>query len=249
MALEASKNTDLIISAGGDGTLHEVVNGIMSSKRKPALTVFPIGTGNDFSRNFNIIANFSTLQKALIKPSYESLDIGEVQFPKRNTVKYFVNILDVGMGAEVVKKMNSGSRLFGPQLSYLWTITKTLITYHAQNISIKTDDGMETSAKTMSYVIANGAWFGNDIKIAPDALPNDGKLNFTHLKDFSFWEYLVNLPKAKSGKHITHSKVEYGNSNSYEVSGKGEMEADGEFVGALPMSVKCIPRALEFLLY
>lgn len=249
LAQKASEHTDLLISAGGDGTFNEVVNGIKSSNNNPALTIFPIGTGNDLSRNFQLKPDLFLLQKALEDPSIVAIDIGEAIFSENNEKRYFANILDVGMGAEVVKKMNSGSKILGPGISYLWNITKTLVSYRPQEIKISVGDGISHSAKTMSFVIANGAWFGNDIKIAPDALPNDGIFNFTHLQDFSFWEYLINLPKAKKGKHIIHPKVNYGISNSFKISGNSEVEADGEWFGKLPVEVNCHPQAIKFLTY
>ena len=166
MALLASENSDLIVAVGGDGTVNEVVNGLMLSNTTCPFTLFPLGTGNDFARNFKILADFTSFKTTLTSGKFLLLDIGEALFESGQEKKYFANILDVGMGAEVVKKMNASSRLLGPHLSYLWLISKTLLTYKAQTLTVQNDDG-EESAKTMSYVIANGAWFGNDIRIAP----------------------------------------------------------------------------------
>ena len=249
LALEACNHSDLIIAVGGDGTAFEVINGMMRSSEKPVLSIFPKGTANDFARNFSLFPNFKNLLHALNFGVLFNLDVGEVHWPKHDKKRYFLNILDVGLGAEVVTRMNSGSRLFGAPLTYLWHITRALLTYKARTLTITIGARNLSPTKTMSFVIANGAWFGNNLKIAPAAKTDDGFFNYTHLGDFSFLEYVTHVPAAKKGREILHRKINYGSGVSFQISGDADLEADGEWLGTLPVEVKCLPKSIKFLTF
>lgn len=221
----------------------------MKCASKPILTVFPLGTGNDFARNFNLEPNLKRLEERLKNPILSEIDIGEVYFPEEELKKYFINILDVGLGAEVVNKMNRSTRFWGAQLTYLWIITTAFLKYKPALIKIQKDNNDYLFKKTISFIIANGAWFGNNIKIAPDAFPNDGLFHSTHLGDFSFLEYVINLPKAKKGLKIGHKKALYDSGKEFVITGEAEVEADGEYMGKLPAEVKLSANTIKFLEY
>jgi diacylglycerol kinase (ATP) len=126
------KGFDVILAAGGDGTVHQVLNGILKGNetlaRLPVLGVLPIGTGNDFARSvLRSVAYHETLNLLAAKES-NTIDIGRITFTTETGEKdsrYFVNVVDTGMGPEVVQKVLNSGRPFGSALAYYSSILST----------------------------------------------------------------------------------------------------------------------------
>src|SRR5690349_15980440 len=119
------KKFDVIVAAGGDGTTHQVINGVLEGRELyrdlPTLAVFPVGTGNDFARSLSVVSSADQLVFLLKTFTPKKLDVGKVEYTTDNgttDTRYFVNVADVGMGPEVVRRVLQSDRMWGSAVSY-----------------------------------------------------------------------------------------------------------------------------------
>ena len=141
------KRFDIILAAGGDGTLHQVLNGMLNGRENytnlPMLGTIPVGTGNDFARSIQIKKKVDQLIVLLQNPKPKQIDIGKVQYTtkaNKTEERYFINVVDLGMGPEVVKKVMASGRMFGAGLSYYFSILSTFLHYKVMLVHAKADD-------------------------------------------------------------------------------------------------------------
>jgi len=254
LAAKATENEfDVILSAGGDGTLHQIVNGILTSqnKKNPTVGIIPLGTGNDFARTCGIRLDVNQLIQFLEKNKSELIDIGHVNCIDQDgkaIARYFINACSLGMGPEVVKRLKKSDRSLGPSLTYLKAITSTFFTHKPQEVFVKSAS-WEWKGKARVLAIANGKSFGNALYIAPDADPNDGQFNTFVAGDLPLWKFLLYLQTIKSGKKLKDPKITYGKLDSLELTApeRCAIEAEGEAVGFLPARISLLSSCINFL--
>ncbi|MFW6034779.1 MAG: diacylglycerol/lipid kinase family protein [Halothermotrichaceae bacterium] len=245
-----------IMAVGGDGTVNEVVNGFVENDKlvSPAveLIVFSQGTGCDFIKSLGIKRGFAEIVSIIKKGSKKYFDLGCVTYisfhgKKRN--RYFVNLADVGIGAETVQLVNNSTKIFGGFLTYLTGALRTILKYNNKNIRLKVDGEELMNKKINSVMVANGRFFGGGIKIAPFASPENGVFDIVILGDLSKREIVYNLARAYKGKHVSHPKVDIIKGRKIEVESSTKMivEVDGEIIGYLPGSFQIIKSKLPVL--
>lgn len=245
----ANLKYDYVIACGGDGTSFEVLNGILKSDYPlTGFGILPIGSANDFARAQKLSKSFNNLCLSIENEKIKSIDVGKIELQKNGELWYFLNVCDVGFGPEVVKKVNSKRHILPPDLSFLWAITKTLFSYKAKSISIEINN-KTLAGKTLVGAFANSSCFGGGIYIAPDAKIDDGQLNFTRIGDVSMLDYLLQIGKLKKKQFVKHPEISYQKTKSVRLNSneKVGIEADGEYVGELPCTVKIKPKLLKFL--
>ena len=218
-----------IVAIGGDGTFHEALNGLMSLQNKPLLALVPNGTGNDFLKNFSPFKPEDVVNRIVAGKS-NAIDCGRLTF--ENSERYFINIADLGFGAEVVRYMEDQREKKG-KANYSKSILKTFKNYRRQTINYIID-GESKSDELLMFIIGNGHTFGNGLKISPEASLVDGTFNLTVIKDVSLFLYLRKLGKIKKGKRIQHEKVDYLTATKIEFEPQDHqfVEADGELLCA-----------------
>ena len=256
LAKEASANADCIIAAGGDGTLNEVANGMMAStvskENRPILGHFPCGSSNDYSRTVHITKNIDDLINLFRKQHTHAIDLGQVFYTDEegnNLSRYFINVLDCGIGAEVVKRVNSSNKFLGVNFTFLRAITSSFFTYQKSTIICKTDQE-EFSEKVLTQVFAIGKYFGSGIFIAPDAKPDNGTFEVVTIGNISFIDYARYLRKLKKGQRISHPQLWYRRCTSAELSPQEyscSVEADGEFLGYAQIKLEIKMHELKLL--
>ena len=181
-AAAVANKFSVILSAGGDGTLHQVINGVLKNEvggDLPTIGLIPLGSGNDFARACSIGTEPEQIIQLLNAAQTKLTDIGQITCldKKGATItRHFINACSLGMGPEVVKRMSKRSRLWGPDLSYLISIISTFISHRPQPVYIKMSQ-YEWRGKARVVAIANGQSFGNSIYIAPEARLDDGVFN------------------------------------------------------------------------
>ncbi len=189
---------DLIIVAGGDGTINQVVNG-MSENRIP-LGILCCGTGNDFASTLNMPKDPVAAVRRIMEGTVQWVDLGRVN------QRYFVSSVGAGFDGEVAFNVNQGFRYVRGMAAYLLSIFKTLFSYEARKIKL-TVDGLVMEFKGMLVAITNSATYGGGIKINPDAVINDGLLDVCAAQNLSKIESLCCLPLAIKGWHQNLKKV------------------------------------------
>jgi diacylglycerol kinase (ATP) len=247
----------IILAAGGDGTLNQVINGVLIGRENyenlPTVGVIPLGSGNDFARGINLLKNpveklFSLLQNNSPKP----IDIGRVLYSskgeKRNGTCYFINVSDIGMGPEVVKRVMKSKRTFGSSLEYYKNILLTFALYKIMKVHAITPQ-WQWSGKLRSLAITNGNYYGHGLCIAPDARPADGIFSAFICGNVSVFDFIRYTSKLKNSKKITHAEIHYWETNHIELESETHclIEADGELLGELPATIEMAPVKLNFL--
>ncbi len=244
LASDASKNTDLIIAAGGDGTLHEVVNGVCNSGGTPSICVYPFGNGNDFATAVGIGKDPDHYVR-LIKESYiEKIDVGVVS--NYEGQKYFINIASIGLGGFVAQKINDVS---GP-FKYPRMIIEGFLRMKKADVIIQ-GAGSDLKTKVMTAAFCNSSTFANGLIIQPDAKINDGSLHSCVIGDVTIWEYIRNLGNLRNGRKIDHPEAAYSSGEEFTVdviNGECHIETDGEYFGKCPASFTVEKQKLSFLL-
>jgi len=243
-----------IVSAGGDGTINEIFNGLMESGKSadelPVLCILPCGTGNDFARNFNFTSNARLFVQRLQTNRIQYTDGGLVEFMNdegNSCYRYFLNAMDIGLGGRIAKRVNTYRRGFTAIGAYHRAIIAILPFYRKRSMHVRMKD-REYSGPMLSVVVANGKWFGKGMGIAPTANTADGILNSIVLAKVGFWEYMAYLPKIMRCKPINHPQVNYDLATSMLIEGEGNpIQVDGEYVGQSPAKICIIPEAIRLL--
>ncbi|MCA0152064.1 diacylglycerol/lipid kinase family protein [Winogradskyella vincentii] len=254
IAKQATENgCDYLIAVGGDGTLHEVVNGLFQSNipanEYPTIGLLPQGSANDFSRTANITNSIQELFELIQSNTSKKIDLGKIIIQQTQETRYFINIAGIGIGAEVAQKIEQSSSFLGPGFNYFKNILKGFLSYNKKEIS-STSDTWQWKGKLLQMAVANGRYFGNALCITPDAKLSDGKFKVAIFGDLSIWDYLKNIRKLKKGEKINLPQVSYYDTDKVLVESNDScgIEADGEFVGLVPATIRVIPKAICFLM-
>ncbi|MCU0284779.1 MAG: diacylglycerol kinase family lipid kinase [Acidobacteria bacterium] len=255
---------DLIIGVGGDGTLNEITNGFFkhdshqSINEDASLGIIPSGTGSDFGRFLKIPSDFKK-SVALIKNGTEKqVDVGKVTFTGANgekTGRYFINVSDFGLGAEVVKKLSDIPSGKKGALSYYKGLLSTIRTYNARDVKIIIDDDEVIEGRFLIGAVANGRIFGGGMIIAPQASPDDGYFDLVLVQDMKKFEIILNSRHLYTGKIDQHPKVTVKHAKNIKVfpipytpgvQSNVNIEYDGEIASAIPAEFEIIEKCLNF---
>ena len=247
-----SKNYDWLVSAGGDGTLNEIINGLvdeeLSADQLPSLAMYPVGTGNDYSLSIKTTRDPNVFIKGLIAKSTQKVDIGKVQNDE-NKFRYFINVADAGMGGEVSQKISTSGNRIGKWVYYK-TILQSLFTFKRPTLSIRSKEWSATQ-KVITVVIGKGISFGGGYKILFDAKLDDGKFFVAVVGDVSIFTYLMKIPSLMKGKRVVHPLVSYFSSSEIELENHSEfpcfLEMDGEPAFHCPLKISCLSKMINFL--
>lgn len=253
----AQEGFNYIICLGGDGSLNEVVNGVMQAKNfnKELIIkvgVLPFGTGNDFIKTTRSPHTFSEMKKLIDEDVFKEIDLGLVQYKSKTGIdskRYFINIADVGLGGVVVQKIGNYPKALGANISYLAAIFNTLLSYRNQPVKAIAD-GFTFEGKVKNFVVANGKYFGSGIGIAPDAEIDNGKLAMVILGEVSLIHFLKLSVIFKKCRKVIHPQIIYKTAEEITInslSSPQPIDMDGEFIGYTPMNIKIQPRTLTFL--
>lgn len=244
---------DLIVAVGGDGTLNEVVNGMIRDGRAvdpdAALGVITSGTGADFVRTAGLPRDPLASARHLAHATESRvIDIGEIIYraEDKEMHRYFANVVGMGFDGEVIERIERSGKRAGGTIPYLTTLVTTIFSYQNKDVRLKVDD--KTMQGRMNSVIAcNGQFFGGGMRVGPNASLDDGKLDVIVLGDFTVLEVLMNTPKIYNGTHLTHPKVSEYRGTMITVESKQRMliEADGELIGEGPAMFRVVPVALK----
>ena len=228
----------LIVAVGGDGTVHEVVNGMAGSEA--CLGVIPLGTGNDFATALGIPRSFRKAFEVLAKGWTRRIDLG------RANDRYFAGVASVGFDAEVAALAKEGPRFLKAYSAYALAVWKAWRRFRPKALSVEAGDQIFTF-KGWLVAGANIHTYGGGFLIAPGAQVDDGLLDFCLVGEASRLEFLAQSWKALFGRHVKHPKVISFRAPEATLTGDPSLilQADGEVLGTLPARLQAIPQALK----
>jgi diacylglycerol kinase (ATP) len=239
---------DRIVVAGGDGSIHEAVNGILRAEKPARLGVIPAGTGNDFAKACAIpldweLATEQLAARLATNKSYRQIDVG------RMNDRYFANGAGIGFDAKVTKVARSYRWPIG-DFVYLFAILRCMIDGIATpRVTIVADELSWDAPLTLAN-ISNGAWVGGMFHIAPMARNNDGRLELLIAGPVSRLRILSLLPSLMRGKHMDAQEILHASVRRVRIEASAPVPShlDGE-VGAVEQNfdIEVLPASLDLL--
>jgi len=250
------EGSDYIISVGGDGTMNEVVNGVMRipkyQREKLIVGLLPTGSGNDFARTMKLSSHAVKLKNYILDNLFTHIDIGKIECRKINgepTTRYFNNIADAGLGGEVTNKLSNSKKLLGPTFTYFKSSVTSFITYKKKRIRFSSPQ-FSWEGAILILCLANANYFGSGLGIAPHAKYDDGKMAVVIAGEVSLFDYLKNVPKIRRTQFLDHPGIIYNEVESCEIEPLDDnclIETDGEVAGKLPLKLSVLNKELKLL--
>ena len=255
LAVQAAESgCSLVIAAGGDGTVHEVVNGLMQvpAERRPRLGIVPLGSGNDFAHSVGISGSPADALRQVFTGEVKHVDLGVFDIGRGKT-EYFDNTFGIGFDATVTIRSHRISLVRG-FLMYLVAVLQTIaMDLDAPMMQITTDE--ETwSEKTIMLVACNGPREGGGFLVAPGADNSDGILNYAAVRNVSRLMMLRLIPEVMKGTHGRFKQVRMGQMRRINIQADRPVtiHADGEVISGFGTDVRSInleivPSVLEVM--
>ena len=244
----------LVVAVGGDGTLYEVVNGFFEGARTIAtsstLGLLQLGTGGDTRRTLGIPADLDAAVRVLTAGHPRWIDVGRAT--SGSEVRYFVNIAEAGIGADVSGRANRMPKFLGGATYFVATLV-SLAGWRHKPIVLSVDGAVTREWIGQAVVVANCQYYGGGMRIAPGASPDDGVFDVIVEGPIGKLEAMIKARKLYNGTHFDDAglkrKLELLHGARVEVSSPDSVlvQLDGEVVGQLPTTFEVVPRALRFM--
>jgi YegS/Rv2252/BmrU family lipid kinase len=242
----ARDGAKLIIACGGDGTISEVANGILSAGKDVELGILPSGTGGDFRRTLDIPAQRRAAARILRNGRTVRIDVGRISFKDHDgneAMRYFLGVASCGMSTKVIERVKADRSSFAAAL--LQTALRTAPT----RLVVQLDDSHERHLVVANLCVANARYFGGGMKIAPNAKLTDGKFDIVGIGDLSTLKLFTSAPRVYTGSHLSMPEVSHALARKITVRAADRaevaLEIDGELPGKLPATFQIIPSALR----
>ncbi|WP_449621373.1 diacylglycerol/lipid kinase family protein [Robertmurraya sp. Marseille-Q9965] len=246
----------VIVVIGGDGTLHEVINGAMGAQNV-SIGFIPGGSGNDFSRGYGIPKNHLSALKFLLKKiDFQPIlvDVGKIVHSNEKTT-YFVNNMGAGFDALITKEANQSklkkvmNRFSLGNLIYAYFVLKKLFTFKRTVVNMTIDGKKYKFDHTWFVTVANQPYYGGGMKISPKASVQDGLLNITVVHNLSRIKFLFVFITVFWGGHERMKEVKTFLGKEILIESKESLfvHADGEFIGRTPVNIQACPQVLPLL--
>ncbi len=243
---EEARHTDFstIVSVGGDGTLHEVINGMVGSKQK--LGIIPAGTGNDFARTLNLPRDIRESIESLVKGNSMMIDLGKIN------KEYFINISSIGLDALIADETNRIKKYFSSTYSYVIGTIKSLINFKSFKTKLVIDDAIYEE-EIMLAAVCNGSYYGGGMKISPKSSFSDGEFDICIVRKMPKLKLLFLLPTIFKGNHVKFKEVKFYKGKNIEFlmengKKKEKINADGEILDLYPIQFEMINNAIEVVI-
>ncbi len=239
LAANSRDQFDCTVAVGGDGTINEIVNGLMGGNSK--LGIVPIGSGNDFVRALDIPLSLMEAMDILLAMNTQAIDIGKAGN------RYFQNGLGIGFDAWVVEETLKVHKLRGTAI-YMYSVLKTIYSYKPPVVKLQYND-VSREENFFMITVGNGISLGGGFKLTPNAIVDDGLFDLNIIRDLKKWEIYQNLLSVFAGKHIYLEQVTTDRTDRLTINSEEGFAAhvDGELLSLNlnSLDVKLLPKALE----
>lgn len=242
----AEDGYELVVAAGGDGTLNEVINGIAGHLDRVRVGLIPLGTGNDFARTLNLPAsvedNIAVLREGNIKP----VDLVRVT---NGGTRYMLNVSAGGFSGAVGEKLTPEIKKSWGPLAYLRCAAEAFPELRAYRTSIVLDDMTPLDLNLYNAIVANGQFVAGGTQIAPEAKVDDGLLDLVLVPERPMSEMMVMAAQMLVGKHLTSDAIVFRRAAKISLQSAPGMwfNVDGELIGNDPVTFEVMPRAVQFV--
>jgi len=203
----------------------------------------------DFGRTHDIPRRFDDAVRAVVSGRTRTVDVGRVSYRTwagDSAERYFDNVSSAGMSGAVAQRANGMSKALGGRATFFYALLRVFFEWENTEVTVTVDDGSRTG-RMHDVIVANGVWHGGAMKLAPDALPDDGLFDVVLIGDVNRVDFMTTAPKLYKGTHVHHPKVEVLRSTTVTVDAAEPLpiELDGEQVGTTPARWEIVPAALR----
>lgn len=221
---------DMIIAAGGDGTLYEVINGLADKPNRLPLGIIPVGTTNDFARAMGIPKHWEYACELIIQQYKEQIDVG------RANDRYFINIAGGGFLTELSYDVPIKLKTMIGQLAYYLKGMEKMVHLRPTELTFQADGVGTFVGEFMMFLICNSNSVGGFERLAPESKLNDGLFDVLLVRKCNLAEFIRLVTLALRGEHLSDPHVEHFRTNRLSVTSpdKVQLNLDGEYGGTLP---------------
>lgn len=244
-AAVAAADYDRVIAMGGDGTIHEVVNGLMTVDAPPTLGIVPLGTGNDLARTLALPTDPLEALALVAEGEARALDLIRVR-PDDGATRYAINAAAGGFSGQVDEELTPEmKRRWGP-LAFLFGAVSALPDIAAYDTRMAFDDARPTAVDAFNIVVANGRTVGGGKPVAPVANPEDGLLDVAVVHAGTLGELSQVAAQLVAGTYLDHPLVAHRRARSVRIEASPGMwfNVDGELLTNEPVTFEALPQAL-----
>lgn len=237
---------DLIIACGGDGTVNEVIEGIMKSENKVPISIMPSGTVNDFASYLRIPKNTTDYFKMIKTGKFLNIDIGKINN------EYFANVAAGGILTSVGYQADAEYKAIFGRLAYYFEGLKEITQdgFNPKPFKVRIiSDEYNSEDEILLFIVSNSTSIGGFKKLAPEADVLDGLLDVIIIKKSPITELANIFFNVLTGEHIRHPNVKYFKTKSITIDSDSDIDIDmdGEYGGKLPATFQAIPNAIKIL--
>lgn len=237
---------DLIVACGGDGTVNEVIEGIMKSERKIPISILPSGTVNDFASYLGIPKNSHDYFQMIKNENVMSVDVGKLNN------EYFANVAAGGILANIGHQVDIESKTMFGRLAYYFEgvreITQDGFNPKPFRVRIASDE-YTNEEEILLFIVSNSSSIGGFKKLVPEANINDGLLDVMIIRKSAITDLANIFFNILSGEHINHPNIKYFKTKSIAIDSDSDIDVDmdGEYGGKLPATFQAVPKAIKIL--
>lgn len=254
-AAAVRQGCELVVAAGGDGTLNEVVNGLAEGFGRVCLGLLPLGTGNDFARTIGVPADLEPALEVLAAGRTRRVDVGRVDLRDAEAAtgeagarrRLFINVSAGGFAGAVNERMDDEVKSRWGPLAYLRTALETFREREGYGAVLTFDGGEVLALPTYNVVVSNARYVAAGIPVAPQAEIDDGLLDVLIVPETSIPQLAVLVPQVLLGRHVESDLVELRRTRRLEIRADPPLlfNVDGELVGESPAVFEVLPRVLD----
>jgi diacylglycerol kinase (ATP) len=245
LAERAAREYDTVIAAGGDGTVHEVANGLLRAGAGAAFGVLPLGSGDDFVK---MLPARDAVER-IAHGTARAFDAGRLS--SGAAARFFANGMDIGFGAHASRNVRRVPAFLTGLGAYLGALVLTLVRYPRLELRLQLDGAPVFAQTTAMTAVMNGRAFGGSFHVCPDARADDGQLDLLVVDAIGRLAILGLVPKIMRGAHGGHPRVRLARARRVLIESAEPLlvEADGEiaFEDARRLEIEVLPGALRVL--
>jgi diacylglycerol kinase (ATP) len=236
---------------GGDGSVHETVNGLLDAGggADVALAGLPRGTGMDYVRSLRSMRTVRAAIDVARDGRARPIDAGRATYTAPDgseAAAYFANFAGAGISGAIARRANASSKALGGRVSFFWATTAVFLGWRSAAVTAEVD-GERRSGRMFEVLAMNGDYAAGGMWVTPEAEPDDARLDVLLIGDVTKADFLRTFPKIYRGKHLSHPKIDLlrGSAVSVEADVPLPIVLAGEQPGTTPARFELVPRALR----
>ena len=245
-----------LLVVGGDGAVHEVLNGLYSqtevSPSEVTVGLIPVGSGNDWSRLHRIPADYGRavdlIAEAGVRTRLQDVACVHTLMDGKPYCRYMMNIGGLGFDSDVCRRFDIAKEHgHAGDRQYLKSLLSGFLAYRPLRFRVVVDGEEFYHGTAFSVALGIGQYCGGGMRQTPDAVPDDGLINVTVVGKLSKWKFLSKVPSLFKGDIYRHKEVRHTTGRRVEISAApySYMEVDGEPVGITPVRIEVIPAGVQ----